>query len=289
MASISRTLCLSHSPGFARDGEEQFGHEFRAALHRVRDEVQRFDPTLVVFFGSDHRRAYTEVVPSISVAYGAEGLGDLLSPTGPYDVPAETAKALTTHLLDRDFDVAISKHVALDHGFGQTFGDLFGSLDAVPSLPIYLNCATPPLTGPRRSVQLGLEVGRFIATLDERVLYIGSGGLSHSPPTLALVDEGLPEEERRKISAQHREAAKDLIRPDWDDAFLTSLESADPAWALKLEQADIDPAGIGANEVRTWLAAYAAGGVGLDRVVYEPVREWLTGMGIAMSGFADAA
>lgn len=287
--AITKTLCLSHSPGFARDDEEQFGHVFRAALHEVRDEVRAFAPTLVVFFGSDHRRAFTDVVPAISVILSAEGLGDLRSPTGPYDVPAETAKRLAATLLAQDFDVAVTKHVALDHGFGQTAADVLGGLDAVPVLPIFINCATPPLGTPRRAVELGRAVGAFIDTLDERVLYIGSGGLSHSPPTLALVDEGLPDEERAKISAAHREAAKDLIRPDWDDAFLTSLESADPAWAARLEQADIDPAGIGANEVRTWLAAYAAGGKGLDRVAYEPVRMWLTGMGVAMSDFTRSA
>lgn len=43
-------------------------------------------------------------------------------------------------------------------------------------------------------------------------------------------------------------------------------------------------AGVGANEVRTWLAAGAAGGgKPLDAVVYQPVEEWITGMGLAVS------
>jgi 2,3-dihydroxyphenylpropionate 1,2-dioxygenase len=277
---------LSHSPGFARDDDEQFGDIFRAGLHQVRAAVAEFAPTLVIFFGSDHRRSFTEILPSISVVYSAEGLGDLRSPTGEYDVPLDLAKELTAELIARDFDIAITRRVALDHGFGQTVADVIGPLDSVPIIPIFINCATPPLGRPARAVELGRAIGEILSTRDERVLFIGSGGLSHNPPTLALVDDGLSEEERRAISAQHREAAKDAIRPDWDEWFLAQLGQEDTAWAEALTQDDLNPAGVGVNEVRTWLAAYAAGAKPLDRVAYEPVREWITGMGIAMSEFA---
>ncbi|WP_166866609.1 3-carboxyethylcatechol 2,3-dioxygenase [Salinibacterium sp. ZJ70] len=277
---------MSHSPGFARDDDEQFGDIFRAGLHQVRAAVAEFAPTLVIFFGSDHRRSFTEILPSISVVYSAEGLGDLRSPTGEYDVPLDLAKELTAELIARDFDIAITRRVALDHGFGQTVADVIGPLDSVPIIPIFINCATPPLGRPARAVELGRAIGEILSTRDERVLFIGSGGLSHNPPTLALVDDGLSEEERRAISAQHREAAKDAIRPDWDEWFLAQLGQEDTAWAEALTQEDLNPAGVGVNEVRTWLAAYAAGAKPLDRVAYEPVREWITGMGIAMSEFA---
>ena len=98
-----------------------------------------------------------------------------------------------------------------------------------------------------------------------------------------MVAEGVSEEERRRISAEHREAAKDQINPEWDEKFLADLKSADDNWAAAITQSDIDPAGVGANEIRTWLAAYAAGEQGLEKIAYEPVREWLTGVGIAIS------
>lgn len=286
MGYVSQTLCLSHSPGFARDDEEQFGDVFRNGLREVREAVKEFAPTLVIFFGSDHRRSFTEILPTISVVYSAEGLGDLRSPTGEYDVPVDTAKKLVEQLVARDFDVAITRRVALDHGFGQTVADVIGALDAVPIIPIFINCATPPLGRPGRSVALGRAIAEILADEDERVLYIGSGGLSHNPPTLALVAEGVSEEERARISAEHREAAKDQIRPEWDEWFLAQLAQEDTTWAQELTQEDLDPAGVGVNEIRTWLAAYAAGAKPLDRVAYEPVREWITGMGIAMSDFA---
>jgi len=289
MSYEAMTLCMSHSPGFARDREETYGHAFRAGLAEVRDAVRDWDPSLVVFFGSDHRRAFGEVLPSASVVQSAEGLGDSESPTGPYDVPAPLAKDLTRHLLAADYDIAVTRHIALDHGFGQTAADVLGALDARPLIPIFLNCATLPLTRPGRSAAIGREVARYFEATDERVLYIGSGGMSHNPPTLALTDEGLGEEERRALSAAHREAAKDDIRPDWDREMLTRMQSADTSWVDDITSEFLQTAGVGAHELRTWFAAYAAGAQGMRTVAYEPVREWLTGMGIALSLPAKSA
>lgn len=280
----SMTLCASHSPGLARDAEELLGCEFRAGLRVARERVAAFAPTLVVYFGADHRRAFTETVPQFSVVLAAEGRGDLLSPTGPYDVPERTARDLAGYLLGEGIDVAVTRQAALDHGFGQVFGKLFGELNAVPVLPVFVNCASAPLGPPRRAAELGAAVGRFArAALDGRVLFLASGGLSHDPPTLALTSEVLPEAERAAISKAHRDAAKDRIRPGWDRWLLERLGDRDPAWARGVTQRDIDPAGVGANEIRTWLAAYAAGGSPLASLAYEPVREWLTGMAVVSS------
>lgn len=287
MAFASMTLCVSHSPGFTRDEEEAFGAQFRQGIAEMKIAVANFAPTLVVFFGSDHRRAFQDILPSISVVYAAEGLGDLRSPLGDYAVPRQLAETLASGLVEEGFDVAVTKRIALDHGFGLTCADVLGGIDTVPLIPIFINCATAPLGPPGRAVELGRAVRAILENHDERVLFIGSGGLSHNPPTLALVAEGLSEEERRRISAEHREAAKDQINPAWDRAFLRQLESANADWATALTQADIDPAGVGANEVRTWLAAYSAGGAGLLTVAYEPVREWLTGVGIAVSAISN--
>ena len=46
---------------------------------------------------------------------------------------------------------------------------------------------------------------------------------------------------------------------------------------------DLQPAGTGGAEVRNWIAAAFAGGGPLTTVAYEPVPEWITGMGIAAS------
>jgi 2,3-dihydroxyphenylpropionate 1,2-dioxygenase len=283
MTGQSMTLCVSHSPSKTRDLDKVEGLVFRRGLRTARDAVAAFDPTMVVFFGTDHRRAFQAVVPSFSVVYAAESRGDFGSPTGSYRVPAEHAEQLASHLITAGFDIAVTREVSLDHGFGQTAADVLGGIDAVPVLPVFINCASPPLVTCGRAVGLGKEVGRQLAESEERVLYIGSGGLSHSPPSLASTSRSLSEEERREINSRNFETAKLAIRPDWDAEFLRRLQSSETGWAESLEQAELDRAGVGANEVRTWLAAWAAGGAPLTTVAYEPVPEWITGMGIAMS------
>jgi 2,3-dihydroxyphenylpropionate 1,2-dioxygenase len=79
-----------------------------------------------------------------------------------------------------------------------------------------------------------------------------------------------------------RAAAMDKINPSWDEALLRRIAD-DPASLEHLTADDIAPAGVGANEVRTWIAAIAAGNLPMETVVYQPVREWITGMAIAAS------
>jgi 2,3-dihydroxyphenylpropionate 1,2-dioxygenase len=215
----------------------------------------------------------------------ADGLGDLGSPQGRYDVPVDLAEALAENLLERDFDVTVVRKVALDHGFGQTYSQLIGDLPTVAVLPIYLNCATPPLGRPGRAFELGRAVGEHLAALDRKVLYVGSGGLSHSPPSLVATASGMSDEERLAMNEAGREAAKLKIDPDWDNAFLRRI-AEEPETLVALTADEIAKAGVGAHEVRTWMAAVAAGRTPMETVVYEPVREWITGMGISATSLA---
>jgi 2,3-dihydroxyphenylpropionate 1,2-dioxygenase len=265
------------------------GRRFRTGLAAARELVARFDPDLVVMFGSDHRRAYEPVIPAISVVLEAEGYGDHGSPTGPYAVPGEAAESLLTALLDGGVDAAASRGVKLDHGFGETVGDLLGGLDARPIIPVFVNCATPPLISPARAVELGGLVHRFLTSRHcaDKVLVVGSGGLSHSPPTLGPGTFGLSEAERKRVSAAGRERARASVNPDWDAEILRRLAGTDPSPLESLRQEHIDPGGVGANEIRTWLAAWAAAGRHpLATLAYEPVPEWITGMGVAASSWA---
>jgi 2,3-dihydroxyphenylpropionate 1,2-dioxygenase len=285
--SAGRTMvvCASHSPGMLRDTAAEFGPVFRSGVDQARERVARFRPDLVVFFGSDHRRAFTDSVPAIALMAGAEGMGDLGSATGAYDVPYELAERLAGELLEQDFDITLVRKIALDHGFGQTYSQLIGDLPTVPVIPVYLNCATPPLSRPSRAYALGSALGTALAELagpDRRILYIGSGGLSHSPPSLEAPAAGMSDEQRLAMNAAGKEAAKTKIDPVWDGEFIRRIVE-EPATLATLSAADIAQAGVGANEVRTWIAAIAAGRTPMEKVVYEAVPEWITGMGLVAS------
>src|SRR3984885_14228597 len=271
MTSARMVVCASHTPGMLRDKAGEFGHAFRAGVAEAAARVAAFAPELVVFFGSDHRRAFVDPVPAIAGMTGAEGMGDLGSATGRYDGPAKIAAGL-----------AVGRDIALDHGFGQTYEQLIGSLPDVPVIPVYINCATPPLGRPGRAFALGRAVGEELSYLDQRVLFVGSGGLSHSPPSLVSTAAGLSDAERLAMNEAGRAAAMDKINSSWDEALLRRIAD-DPASLEHLTADDIARAGVGANEVRTWIAAIAPGDRPMETVVYQPVREWITGMAIAAS------
>lgn len=272
--------CLSHSPGMTNDPEG--GLEFRAGGDRVSQAVAAFDPTLVVFFGPDHRRALTTLLPCFTVVESANGYGDWGTPTEAYNVPVELARSLTNFLLNRDIDVAVATHLPIDHGFAMPLVQLLGAVDKVPVLPIVINCIGLPMGPMHRSAALGKAVGDFLRTAlpaTERVLILASGGLSHSPPPLLAPNSSPKTPDWQEVLA----LARALVVPAWDIKFMACLESDDWRNTGSMSMDEIAVAGPGAQEVRTWVAAAFAGAQPLRRVAYEPVSKWFTGMGVAAS------
>jgi 2,3-dihydroxyphenylpropionate 1,2-dioxygenase len=287
MTSTPRRLvvCASHSPGKERDVEQAFGLEFRSGLAQAADEVGRFDPDVVIVFGGDHRRAFTTVVPTFGVALSASIIAEGRHPAGDIAVPSTLARGLCEHLLTEGFDIAVCRDIGLDHAFAQPIRDLLGELDAKPVIPVALNCATAPLPTGRRVADFGAAVARFLDAVDQRVLLIGTGGLSHSPPSLEVEAYELSDDERARIIAAGMADARNKIRPEWDAEVLRAMSTWDAAALTRLVDSAHSRAGAGANEIRTWVAAGAAGGGRpVTPLVYEPVPEWITGMAVATSG-----
>jgi 2,3-dihydroxyphenylpropionate 1,2-dioxygenase len=277
-------VCASHSPGKERDVAEEFGLEFRSGLAAAAEQVAAFDPDVVVLFGGDHRRAFRHVVPAFGVVLSASILAEGPHGAGHLTVPSVLARDLAEHLLSEDFDVTACRDIALDHAFAQPLRDLLGDLDAKPVIPIPVNCATAPLPSGSRVARFGAAVGRFLDGLEERALVIGTGGLSHAPPSLEVDTYDLSDEERARIISAGMEAARDRIRPEWDHEVLHAMSAYDEDALIDLVDSARIRAGAGANEVRTWLAAGAAGGGRpVGTLVYQPVPEWITGMAVAVS------
>lgn len=284
MTSGRLVVCASHSPGKERDVEQAFGQKFRAGLARAADEVHTFDPDVVLVFGGDHRRAFTNVVPTFGVALSASIIAEGGHPAGELMVPSQLARSMCDHLLTSGFDIAVCRDIALDHAFAQPVRDLLGELDARPVIPVAVNCATAPLPTGGRVAEFGAAIAQFLDTVNQRVLLIGTGGLSHSPPSLEVDTYNLGDDERARIIAEGMADARDRIRPEWDAEVLQAMSPWDIAMLSALVDSAHTRAGAGANELRTWVAAGAAGGGRpMNPLVYEPVPEWITGMAVATS------
>lgn len=246
----------------------------RAAIAAARDAVARFDPELVVFFGTDHRRAFRSVVPTFAVVLEATAQGDVAGPTGSYDVPSSSGRALIADLVAHDFDIATAYRAELDHAFGHTTRDLLGSISSKPVLPVFINCASPPHASFRRAASLGRRVGEFFA--DRRVLYVGSGGLAHDLPGFREPETGvvLTEEERQTWikSVNERAHSEGTIRSlvqSWDEAFLAGIADTSWEWLDTIGDDLVERGGNGAAECLTWTAAWAAGGQALTTLAHE--------------------
>ena len=170
------------------------------------------------------------------------------------------AEHITRSVLHAGFDPAFSHQLELDHGVMTVYHELDPQM-RLPLVPIVQNCAVEPLMPVRRWYEFGLALGEAIRSYDglERVAVVGAGGLSHFIGTPRVGD----------------------IVEDFDRWFLQQLESGDLEELLDLPDDEIELAGNGAHEIRSWLATAGAAAPGRARTLaYEPIYEYITGMAV---------
>jgi 2,3-dihydroxyphenylpropionate 1,2-dioxygenase len=276
------------------------GGRFLAAAARVSAAVEALAPDAVVVIGPDHFHGnfYDVMPPFVLGVEEAEAFGDFGSRSGPLPVASALAWLIREGLARDGFDIALSYALTVDHGIAQSYDMVRGPAD-LPLVPLVINTAAPPLPSMPRCLALGRSLGRAIRAADAgRVLVIASGGLSHWLPSNDPRDTSVPADRRaamihgrrdvRAYSATREPRIQALAgNPDapvnaaWDGWFLKQLiaADADPVAGLGDEVLE-QQAGSGSHEIRAWLAGFAAVGAPLVWTSYEPVPEWLTGMGI---------
>jgi 2,3-dihydroxyphenylpropionate 1,2-dioxygenase len=300
---------LSHSPLIGKnDPEPDVLDRVRAAVQTAREFVTKFAPDLVVLYAPDHYNGFFyNGMPPFCLGTEAHSVGDFGSAAGPLSVDTEAAKALAQGVLTRGVDLTISARMTVDHGFAQPLQTLFGGIDRVPVVPIFVNGVATPLCPMNRIRALGTAVGQAAAELDRRVLFVASGGLSHDPPVPVLdgapprvadaLIEGHPPtpEQRSRGEGRVVQAGRDYaagsttmipINPAWDNQLLDILADGGvdlfDSWTVEAMAAD---GGGSAHEVRTWVAAFAAlaasGDYHMNYRFYEPIPAWIAGFAVA--------
>lgn len=272
---------MSHAPTLGRvDPGGTIYEEILDAIEGVKEFVAEFDPEVVVSFGPDHFNGVLyEMMPSFCIGAQAEGIGDWGTRHGPLPVDSETARRLHAGVLAQGIDVPRSERLKVDHGMLQSMEFIFGKEFTKPFVPIFVNCVGLPL-GPMGRIRLfGEAVGRTAEQLGKRVLFLASGGLSHDPP-IAVFDTA-PEPVRQRLTsavvtpeqraereamimrAAHAHARGEgdckPVNEAFDREILRVLGSNDLAQADEWRGDWITrEGGSGAQEVRTWLAAFSA-------------------------------
>jgi 2,3-dihydroxyphenylpropionate 1,2-dioxygenase len=276
-------LGMSHSPliglnpvpaGVQRDLDE--------ALAATRRLVLAWRPDRIVLIGPDHYNGFfNELMPPFCVGTEARSVGDYLTPAGALNVDGDAALGLATHLMDHDFDVALSRRMQVDHGFAQALQLLWGGLDTPPVVPVFMNAVAQPGV-PRldRCRRLGEAIGRHVDTLPGRTLLIGSGGLSHEPPVPTLAHPDAAVRERITVKREPTQAERDAktekvkaagmalaagdgsmkpLNAAWDRRWMDAIEHGALDTLCAMSEASIDAeAGASAHESKAWLIARAA-------------------------------
>lgn len=272
---------------------------FRAGLDAARAEIAAAAPDAVLLVGSNHFRGmWLDMVPQFTVGVGAvTASGESGTPSGPQRTDPELARHVAQSLVDDEFDVALSVALQIDHGQSHAIQYLVPDL---PVVPLVVNVFVPPRPSLRRCVALGQALRRAIAGFPgvRRVVVVGSGGLSHRLPFPDWRDPRGEDQEflveawthgRTRwtdFEARRREIVRAFppdVNAGFDRAFLAAVEGARTADYGRYDDAALErEAGNGAHEIRTWLVTGAAT-AGPGRVLaYEPMPEWLTGMGVAI-------
>jgi 2,3-dihydroxyphenylpropionate 1,2-dioxygenase len=309
--------CVSHSPILmirARAPREEA--EILALYQRCADAIRAFAPEVTVIFGCDHYAGFhLSLMPAWCVGLAAEAVGDVGGFPGKLDVPREAALSLVSALREAGFDPAVSRRMRVDHGFSQPLHRLLGALDARPVIPVFIDVANPPLARFARTRQFGEAAGRWAAASGKRVLFIGSGGMSHhptryyplegtaSPDVAAWQMDGAQggsytdEQWFKRLLDMHLEGAQMLVNgsrtakdirlnPEFDRGFLGAVTAGRLEDFDRLAPEDLlQRAGVGSLELHTWIAAAAAeraaGGTPPKHSFYAPTLEYGIGYGMA--------
>ena len=300
-------VSMSHTPSWNLQLLDGPPRPYIDAVFQARDAVARLKPDVLVVFGPDHlRNFFFDLMPSFCI--GVErvmAFGDYDSPEGELTNDADLARFIAAQVMAEGFDPALSYNMGVDHGISQPYAALVPDL-SVPVVPIVVNSAGPPLPTLARCHAFGRSVGQAIRAFpgEARALVVGSGGMSHWPPSVSPDSPEVTPEMRdylingrsdvRAFNAAREESSRNRratggtgpINEAWDHWFLDCLNTGRIDDLLALDNAALlEASGPGGQELRAWIAAIGAWGGVAETINYCPVPTWITGMG-CISTFA---
>ncbi len=319
MGEVVLGISMSHAPGIlgwpeapAPDVRDRMGE----ALQTISQQLEAAAPDVLIAFLDDHfDNQFRNLMPTFAVGVAPSHAGpgkqyfEMLRLDRTREVPSDAAlgEALLTHLVHSGFDAARMGRVEYGNNLMVALVLIRDQLD-IPVIPVFINAFSPPLTTPARAYRLGEVVRAFVDERPERVGFIATGGLSHWPPfwtdsspaddpmfarmkrfqtegrEYLLEDPGLMTDVGKWEQDTAAQSEEPLVNEAWDRDFLAALGRGDADYmrALTFEGIEAD-AGNGGHEVLNWIALMGAmRGEAAEILAYEPVKEWICGMGFAL-------
>lgn len=308
--------------GWPETVEPEILERMFAAIRKIEQYLEQSKPDVVVAFTDDHfENIYRNLAPTfaIGVADSHQGPPDYFMEAMRFKEPwkisgaPDLAKALLEHTVRAGFDVARMGSVDYGNNIMAPWPLIRPSND-IPIVPIFVNVYHPPLPSMARAYAFGEAVRDAIEATpgDLRVAILATGGLSHWPPIwLEHIEEYHPvlqdymqrvkrfQTEGRKVLEEYPDLMNQmgiyerkmaevmehpLVNPDWDREFLDKIERGDSEAVRAMTYEEIEErGGFGGLEVLNWAAAMGAmRGAKATVLNYEPVREWICGMGFAV-------
>lgn len=239
---------LSHAPGITGRAHlvenTAKRDEFYAALERQRKDIEAAGAEALVVIAAEHfGNFFMNNMPAFCVGNGERYEGPIEDPEWlrieKTTIPG--APDLGTRMIRemmQTVDVAYAEEWKFDHGIMVPLHFLTPNYD-LPIIPVNINCQGPPLTPLHRAWAFGEAVRRAADAVPEKIAVVGTGGVSHWPAT---PDSG-------------------KINEEWDRMFLGRLAEQDRDGVLNFsDEETYAQAGQGGFEIRTYIAAAAAGG-----------------------------
>lgn len=262
MAQIVGGFASSHIL-MSSTGVEDRAARVTSGMAEIGQRLRKLEPDLIVLATNDHMFNFDFSIQAPFII----GTADTYVPFGDLEVPRESrmgnrafAGEFIRYAADAGFDLAKAEALRPDHGVAVPL--LFSDPERrIPVVPLYLNLMMDPMPTAARCWHLGETLGRFIresCTTADRVVVFGAGGLSHW--------------------VGHEKAE---VNEAWDRAFLDDMVAGRfSPWVKKSKNEIEREAGNGGLEVIHWLfMAAATAARGAEVIYYEPMVEWMTGMG----------
>lgn len=193
MAKLCAVLATTHHPFYLKattmPPEQQMPQapEWKRKIEAYRETLTKAEPDILVMVGSDHfHQLFLDNYPQFLIGKAPRYDATFYNEIREFDLPTyvlEGHEELSAHMLqglmDRNFDMAVSHELKIDHSIICPIITTRPQAD-LPVVPIYTNIFVPPLPSPRRFWDLGRAIREVIDSFpsDKRIAAIGSGHLS---------------------------------------------------------------------------------------------------------------